>query len=451
MASISSKNQNLPIYSAGSGISDAASNMSAAVSGAAAGISNAASAASGAVAGISDAAGAASGAASGIADAAGAASGIADMAKNLPLPPNIKMALDTVEMISSMMKPAKQVPEPKDADLKKGITKEVLNKNILDKQFEDELYKEYKKKEEDKEKEWDEEIKTNFDCKQYGGDDDHPEYIKTRLKENIHEKVICKHVKELIVKNFEEFIDKRVVHPHFHSKDKKTNNLDTLSIFYRHGLSKIISKMVDDLKKNKDILDFFLDEIVKLVIDMEDKKMIEFFDNIDNNFIFDVMNSDKVVEFNNKNRNHEAKMKKLLVKLYPESEFNQLMLEIEKENDNKNPDPDAKNPMSKMEITKWKEIYNGVLDKENKRENQKHEEESLLLEKIGIDKVLELFKLNKTPKPISKMHFKYINKKTNFDDIDDETEKKGGVLDAKKEKIQNKRKTQKIKHKITTI
>lgn len=408
-----------------SSFSEAKSKLGAAVSGASMGISTAASAIPGLPA--PGPGGPAPG--PGIGDAASAVSDIsklpgADMAKNF-LPPPLRIALAGIEMMSSALKPAKQVEKPDTKELEEGISDELLEQYISKKQFELELYHEYIQLEKKQDEEEDEEDidQDKFVCKQIGGDDDeHPEFINTNLKEIINEKIICKHVKQMIVKNFEEFIEKKVVHPHFHSKNQKSNNIDTLSIFYRHGLSKIISKMMEDLKNNKEILDFFLDEIIKLVIDMEDKKMIDFLDNIDNNFLFEVMNSEKIIGFNNTNKNHETRMKKILLKLYPESEFNELMLQMEKNE-----------KMSISEIKKWKEIYNNTLQKENQLEEKKQAEDKLLLEKIGLDKVLKLFKLNKTVKNITKIPTNYINKKTIFEDIEDN--RKGGRITRKKRPI----------------
>lgn len=343
--------------------------------------------------------------------------------------PGLRVLTSVVGAVSSAMKPAKQVPEPDIKELKEGISNEVLEEYILKKQFELDLYQEYEElemKNKTGNDTDDPEINLeNFKCKQSGGAG--PEkYINTNLKEIINEKIICKYVKELIVKIFEEFMDKKVMHPHFHSRDAKTNNIDTLSIFYRHGLSKIISQMMNDIKNEEGMLDFFLNEIVKIVMEMEDKKMIEFLESIDRNFLFEVMNSEKVIDSNKYNKSHETKMKKLLLKLYPESEFNDLMIEMEKESKGKN------KLMSISEIKKWKEIYNNTLNQENQIENEKRADEKRLLEKIGLDKVLKLFHINKTAKKIANIPSFFINKKTNLEDIDVNNNRKGGRITKKK-------------------
>lgn len=92
-----------------------------------------------------------------------------------------------------------------------------------------------------------------------------PNHIETNLE--------CDYLKELIIKNFKEFIDKKILHSHFHSKNQKTNDINSLTIFYRHGISKIISKMMDDVKPNNgnetDTAVFFYDEIIKAMEKLE--------------------------------------------------------------------------------------------------------------------------------------------------------------------------------------
>lgn len=90
------------------------------------------------------------------------------------------------------------------------------------------------------------------------------------IEDNINKNLDCDHLKEIIIKNFKEFIDQKIFHSHFHSRNRKTNDTNSLSVFYRHGISKIITKMMDDEKNsNQEIKDFFNDEIIKVMEKLE--------------------------------------------------------------------------------------------------------------------------------------------------------------------------------------
>lgn len=86
------------------------------------------------------------------------------------------------------------------------------------------------------------------------------------MQANINTAMDCDHLKELIIKHFKEFIDQKILKSHFHSRNQKTKNINSLNIFYRHGISKIISKMMVD---NDAIQSFLYDEIIKLMEKLE--------------------------------------------------------------------------------------------------------------------------------------------------------------------------------------
>jgi len=90
------------------------------------------------------------------------------------------------------------------------------------------------------------------------------------VKESIDKTMECDHLKEIIIKNFKEFIDEKIFHTHFHSRNRKTKDTNSLSVFYRHGISKIISKMVQDVKSDPH-RKFFNDEIINVMEKLDDE------------------------------------------------------------------------------------------------------------------------------------------------------------------------------------
>jgi hypothetical protein len=91
----------------------------------------------------------------------------------------------------------------------------------------------------------------------------------------VEESLNCSHLKELIIKNFKEFIDEKIFHSHFHSRNQKTKNINSLKVFYRHGMSKIISKILADIKPNSDLQTLFLNEVIQVMEKLEFEKFNE--------------------------------------------------------------------------------------------------------------------------------------------------------------------------------
>ena len=230
----------------------------------------------------------------------------------------------------SALKPTNQVPEP---DMKKfdiAIEESNLNPILQDKIDVTDVFQPPEnlnsEKKNENQNQIDNESRANntiMECKQEGGEPEND--INTKLKNIIEDKLDCKHVKEIIVKNFERFIDEQVVHNHFHSVDGTRNQLNTLSIFYRHGLSKIVSKIMDDVQTNEKIRTFFLDEVMKIVEDVDDEKIFDYLYTFNENMVFDTLNDTKVKEYTDANSNNKEKMMNLLLKLYPTDEFKHLL------------------------------------------------------------------------------------------------------------------------------
>jgi len=344
----------------------------------------------------------------------------------------IKAAMD----IASMMIPEK-VPPPNMGLFEKAMKYENIQPIIDRKIMADELFQEPEKdnngldpdnKDLSTNKNKDQPSNTES-CKQQNGGNPLEDSIipidleLTRLKECIESKLDCKHIKELIVKNFEKFIDKKVVHSHFHSVSKKTNNLDTMSIFYRHGLSKIVSKIMHDVKNNPEILKFFLDEMMENIETMEDEKLMEYIYGFDNNLIFDLVNDENIKKLADENVKNKDKMCRLLVELYPESEFNILINDLM-----------VNKQITREDMQKWRTVYNDFQFKEKIKEEVTRKEENALLDKIGVNNALELFGLTPKKNELSDMNIEFVNSFTKYD------EKMGG-----KKKKTVKRKTIKRK------
>lgn len=305
----------------------------------------------------------------------------------------------------SALKPPKQVPEP---DMKKFdmVMEEPNLKPILQDKIDvtdvfqppEEAQENEGPKKKD-EKRVDTESNTEkITCKQEGGAEND---INTKLKNIIEDKLDCKHVKEIIVNNFERFIDEKVVNNHFHSVDGTRNQLKTLSIFYRHGLSKIVSKIMDDVQINEKIRTFFLDEVMKIVEDVDDEKIFDYLYTFNENMVFDTLNDTKVKEYTDANSNNKDKMLKLLLKLYPTEEFKHLL----------------QNNTEIKDKEKWQNIYDEFQLKEEIQEKENKKEENKLLEKMGIDNMLKIVGIKDAKKELPESITNFITESTDFSEI----------------------------------
>lgn len=345
--------------------------------------------------------------------------------------PQVTMAMDAMTAISSSMKPAKQVPEPDMQKFVMAISEAKLKPIIEEKVLYHELFQppEIESTDPDKGNESEKENKNtkskadDYKCKQTGGEGE--DLINTRLKKIIEEKLDCKHIKKLIVTNFEKFIDKKVVHPHFHSISEKTNNLNTVSIFYRHGLSKIVSKIMDDVKLEPETLKFFLDEMMTILESMEDEKLMEYIYGFDDKLIFEMINDDNIKKLAIENSRNKDKMNKLLMELYSESEFNTLINDL-----------GMNKQMNETDMQNWRKVYKDFQLKEQIKNNANRKGEIALLDKMGVEKVKELFGLKDSKKTLPNMFTDYVNEFTDYTDI----QKYGGVKTKTKTKKNNTRK-----------
>jgi hypothetical protein len=236
--------------------------------------------------------------------------------------------------------------------------------------------------------------------------------LENQLKELIQNKLECSYVKGLIVNNFEQFINDKIINSHYHSKDSQTNYIKSVSIFYRHGLSKIISKMMEDFNNDSALLSFFLEEIIKIILEIEDKLFIGFINEylstnktdmtINEDFIFEIMNDEKTEKYLRENSNPE-KINRLLLDIYSKTEFNSLI----------------NNPEYKItdeEKKKWIEYYNNITIIKDIKEEEYKKKELSMIKDLGITKGLNLLEnaiSNTTKTKSTAVVTQYISKNTN--------------------------------------
>jgi len=325
-----------------------------------------------------------------------------------PVMEGLKTAFPMVSAAASALsalKPPNQVPEPdmkkfdmvmEDSNLKPIIQDKI---DVTDVFQPPEEAQENQNSEKKNETQVDTKSNTpEITCKQEGGAEND---INTKLKTIIEDKLDCKHVKEIVVNNFERFINEKVVNNHFHSVDGTRNQLKTLSIFYRHGLSKIVSKIMDDVQTNEKIRTFFLDEVMKIVEDVDDENIFDYLYTFNENMVFDTLNDTKVKEYTDANSNNKDKMMKLLLKLYPTEEFKQLI----------------QNNTELKDKEKWQNIYDEFQLKEEMQEKEDKKEENKLLEKMGIDKMLKIVGIKDSKKELPESITDFITESTDFSEI----------------------------------
>ena len=131
-------------------------------------------------------------------------------------------------------------------------------------------------------------------------------------------------------------------------------------MFYRHGLSKIISKIFEDITKDPTSLEFFLQELEKRVLKMDNSEFIQFL--MGENLLFEIMDDIRVNELINDTYVDVDQIGALLIDLYDETEFNELLEESDE-----------------TDKAKWQEIYKKYLDIKKEEDAEKQQE---LLEKI---------------------------------------------------------------------
>lgn len=331
--------------------------------------------------------------------------------------PQVTMAMDAMAAIQNATKPARKVPEPdiqkfvmavSEAKLKPVIEEKILYHELFQPPEKEDASTPNSKMDSSTAISNGKSVSDAYNCKQtiQSGGAETENLVNTRFKDIIEEKLDCKHIKELIVTNFEKFIDTKVVHPHFHSISEKTNNLNTVSIFYRHGLSKIVSKIMDDIKLEPETLKFFLDEMMVILENMEDEKIMEYIYAFDDKLIFEMINDENIKKLTNENAKNKDKMNRLLLDLYPESEFNTLINELVMNKE-----------MTETDMKEWRTVYSDFQMKEKIKEEASRKDEIALLEKMGLDKVSKLLGItdsNKKVLPIMNMDF--VNEFTKYDE-----------------------------------
>jgi len=193
-----------------------------------------------------------------------------------------------------------------------------------------------------------------------------------------------------------------VLNSHFHSKDDNSNYTKSIQIFYRNGLSKIVSKMMDDIEKNPEILEFFLREIIEYILKLEDKYFISFFtDSIgDDKLLFDIMTDDKIKKFFQKNVENSEIMNPIVLNTYSFAEFNDLISSIDE------------SEMSKEKKKVWIDKYNEIKIMNEIKNEEINNTEITLLQKMGLDQVFSSLGLKKRKTIKNKVEF--INENTDF-------------------------------------
>jgi len=233
--------------------------------------------------------------------------------------------------------------------------------------------------------------------------------LEHQLQEIIQNKLECPYVKELIVKNFEQFINDKILHSHYHSKNNQTNYIKSVSIFYRHGLSKIISKIMQDLNTDSNLLSFFLEEVIKTILEIEDKIFIGFIneylsknetENENEDYMFEIMDDEKTEKYIRENCNPE-KINQLLLDLYTDAEFNQFL-----NNPHLNISTDNKQ--------KWLDYYMDISIRKEMKEEENKKKEINIAKDLGITEGLKFLEKTISNKKIVKPTVtQYISKYTN--------------------------------------
>lgn len=177
----------------------------------------------------------------------------------------------------------------------------------------------------------------------------------TKFREIIEGKLICDHTHKLLVKKFIEFIENKVLSHHYHGKNE-TDKLNSMDLFYRHGLSKIISKIFGEITTEQGSLQFFLQKLEERLLRMKDNEFIEFL--MGENLLFELMDDTHISELINDKDVDIGQIGALFVELYSKTDFDELLEEDPTETDKET----------------WKQIYNYYLDikKEEDAEKQKN-------------------------------------------------------------------------------
>lgn len=190
------------------------------------------------------------------------------------------------------------------------------------------------------------------------------EWQDDNIQKIIEEKLNCHYLQKRLVKTFEKFLENTLFKPHFHSKNNDKNIKEALPIFYRHGISKIMTKIIEDVANDKVISTFFLDDILKQLIDLDYELFSKIIhnDNIEKDFLMHWMdmaknNKKNIDSFFENNSNNAVMMNALLLNLYDESDFHDLVNSCEE--------------IPEGEKQSWKDYYDNADIEERVKDEEK--------------------------------------------------------------------------------
>jgi hypothetical protein len=223
----------------------------------------------------------------------------------------------------------------------------------------------------------------------------------------IEEKLNCHYLQKKLVKNFDDFFKHKIFKPHFHSKKNDKNIKEALPIFYRHGISKIMTKIMEDVANDDKISDFFLNTMIEEFINMEPLVFTKLIheDNIEKDFLIHWMDMKKgeksnLDSFFEKNKDNATIINNLLLNLFSEDDFNTFV--------------DTCNYINKNEKESWKEYYNNVDIEKRVREEENKKRMGMDLTKMMGFKIADLI-----PKSKNAIvdNYKVITDKDKFEDF----------------------------------
>jgi hypothetical protein len=183
----------------------------------------------------------------------------------------------------------------------------------------------------------------------------------SKLCQIIEDHLKCDHTHTLLVNTFIEFIEKKVLSSHYHSKTEENDKfINSMDIFYRHGLSKIISKIFEEITTDEKALKSFLQELEGRFLKMKDEDLIEVLMRQD--LLFELMDDDHITNLSK--GMDESQLGALMIELYNKEEFDELLTQVE---------------LNPEEINTWKKKYEYYLDIKKEEDAEKRND---IVEKI---------------------------------------------------------------------
>ena len=152
--------------------------------------------------------------------------------------------------------------------------------------------------------------------------------FKDDLKTNIQKAIVCRDVFDLLKEYFINYFNTNILN--FEYSNKTGNYVNNMNIFYRNGLSVIITKLISEAKDNKNEL---VKEFVSVLENKYAGNIPEFIEKLNRtDILFNIIKDDKlkaIVEHISDENKGIA-----FTSLYPQEKFNQLIQKIpEKDRD----------------------------------------------------------------------------------------------------------------------